>query len=134
EPVTSAFFPSSLKLSRIIFSVFNELFLSASRLQTGTPLVKPRLHVHHAKLAVLDFAMCSHRPEEADSVSGHGNIRMVAARHQDRIALPYHRHQFGIFSVVIYELNTARGIWHIELHVPSLQHCRVLMARPTGPI
>ena len=78
--------------------------------------------------------MRGHGPQEADFVSRDGDVGMISARHQNGIAIAHHGHQFGIFGVVIYELDPERRIGHIEIHVHLFQHFRVLMGRPTGPI
>ena len=50
----------------------------------SSSLVESRLHVDNAELAVRNFAVCCHRPEEANAMAGNGNVRVIEYRYHLR--------------------------------------------------
>src|SRR5579872_4969743 len=94
-PVTKAVLPSSLKRSRIK--------LLAARFQSRSRLTELGLHVHHAKLTIFFLAMRRHRPQEADAVSGRGNVGMIPARHEHSVAIAHDGRQLRLLGVGVHE-------------------------------
>ncbi len=95
---------------------------------------KIRLNVDDAELAIGDFLVCGHGPEEADGMPGNGNVGMVAAGHEDGVAIADDRDELGIFGVVVNELNGVGGMRHVDVDIKFFEHFGVFVRGPTGPI
>ena len=45
-------------------------------------MVEPGLHVDDAELAIFDFAVGGHHPDEVDAVARCGDVRVIAGGHE----------------------------------------------------
>src|ERR1051326_3532942 len=89
----------------------------AGGLQTGTGLAELRLNVDHSKLAVFYLAMSGHGPQESDPMSRSGYIRMVAARHQDRIAFAHYSYELRLLCVGVNKLDSEARRRHLNIDI-----------------
>jgi len=64
----------------------------------------------------------------------HGNVRVIPAGDKYRVSVSHYRDQLRIFVVIVNQLYALSRFRHIKISVHFLQHFRVLMWRPTGPI
>ena len=51
------------------------------------------LNADDAKLTIFHLAMRSHSPKKTDAMSGHGNVEMIACRHQHCVAVAHNGHR-----------------------------------------
>src|ERR1700730_9375350 len=109
-------------------------FCRAAIFKSGRSLIETGLHFHDSELAVFDFAMRGHGPEETDAMAGNGNVGMIAAGDEDGVAIADNGDELGILRVVVDELNAVGGIGHVEIDVDLFEHSGVLVGRPTGPV
>jgi hypothetical protein len=59
---------------------------------------------------------------------------VIAARHQHHVALAHDHGQLRSGGVRVHELDAERGLRHVDVEVRLLQHLRVLVRRPGGPV
>src|ERR1017187_3677411 len=121
EPVTRATLPSRRNIA---------LPPRLTALQTGAAARELGLHIHHAELPVVAFAVSRHHPQKIDLRSRRRHIRVVAFRHHHYVALADERRQFRLARVGVDELHAEARRGHVDVEIGFLQHRRVVVWRP----
>src|SRR5260370_18088081 len=64
-------------------------------------LIEAGLDVDDAELAVFDFAMRSHGPEETDAMAGNGNVGVKAGGNGPRVPIAGEGDRLGVFRLAV---------------------------------
>src|SRR5260370_36184948 len=109
-------------------------YLFAAHFQSRSALLKSRLNIHDAKLAVLHLPMSSHGPHKSDAMSRHRDIRMISSGRKYSVAVSHYGYHFRIIRVVINKLYAVSRFWHVKVNVHLFQHFCVFLRWPARPI
>jgi hypothetical protein len=90
--------------------------------------------LYHSPLAVDDFAMCGHDPDEVQGCTRNGDVGMVSLWQKNRVAIAYHLYLCGADSIGVDQLESEGRRGHVDEHVYLLEHRGVFVRRPTCPI